>query len=73
MNFAKVAEIAAIAAMDDPSARNHEITRCYHGLSAAIAERTGICANWRTFATWASQQAGETIRGQDLRNKLNQV
>ena len=32
-------------------------------LSAAMHART---ADWCTFATWASRQAGNTIRGEDL-------
>lgn len=73
MSIPTTTEVAVIAAMEDPLARNYEITRCYHELSAAFAKRTGLCANWCTFATWASRQAGETIRGNDLRNKLEQV
>jgi hypothetical protein len=46
--------------------RNLEITQCYARLSAAMAQRTGPCANWCTYATWASRQAGRTIRGEDL-------
>ena len=29
-------------------------------------EPWGRCSNWCTFATWASRQAGQTIRGEDL-------
>jgi hypothetical protein len=32
----------------------------------AMTKRLGPCANWCTFATWASRQAGQTIRGEDL-------
>jgi hypothetical protein len=35
-----------------------------------MADRTGECANWCTFATWASKQAGQTIRKEDLRRLL---
>jgi hypothetical protein len=61
-----VDEVRRIGAMTDPVIRNLEITQCYGRLSAAVAERTGPCANWCTFATWASRQAGRTIRGEDL-------
>ena len=61
-----VAEVARISAMTDPVVRNLEITHCYGRLSAAMVQRTGDCANWCTFATWASRQAGRTIRGEDL-------
>ncbi|HUR84542.1 MAG TPA: hypothetical protein VMY78_04295 [Solirubrobacteraceae bacterium] len=61
-----VAEVRRIAAIESPVVRNLEITHCYGRLSAAMAQRTGPCANWCTFATWASRQAGRTIRGEDL-------
>lgn len=53
--------------------RNLQITQCYHELAAAMAARTGIHANWCTFATWASKQAGQTIRKEDLWRALEQV
>lgn len=53
-------------AIASPVVRNLEITHCYGRLSAAMEQRTGRCANWCTFATWASRQAGRTIRGEDL-------
>ena len=60
------AEVARIAAIANPVLRNLEITECYARLSAAFAPRTGLRANWCTFATWASRQAGRTIRSEDL-------
>ena len=35
-------------------------------MSSALAARVGPGANWCTFATWASKQAGQTIRTEDL-------
>jgi hypothetical protein len=61
-----VEEVRRIAAIANPVVRNLEITQCYARLSAAMEQRTGRCANWCTFATWASRQAGRTIRGEDL-------
>ena len=61
-----VEDVRRIAAMTDPVIRNLEITQCYGRLSVAMAQRTGPCANWCTYATWASRQAGRTIRGEDL-------
>ena len=58
-------EVRRIAAMRDPILRNLEITQCYWRLARAVAARTGVGANWCTFATWASKQAGSTIRGED--------
>lgn len=61
-----VEEVRRITAISNPVIRNLEITYCYGRLSAAMVERTGRCANWCTYATWASRQAGGTIRGEDL-------
>ncbi len=59
-------EVRRIVAIESPVVRNLEITHCHWRLSVAIAQRTGPCANWCTFAPWASRQAGRTIRGEDL-------
>ena len=59
-------EVRRIAAIADPVLRNLEITACYSCLAAAMAARGDPCSNWCTFATWASRQAGRTIRGEDL-------
>ena len=60
-------EVERIAALADPVVRNLQITQCYCELSRALAARTGGGpANWCTFATWASKQAGQTIREEDL-------
>ena len=61
-----VEDIDRIARLNDPILRNLQITQCYHELSECLAERNGFCANWCTFATWASRQAGQTIRREDL-------
>ncbi|HYI96857.1 MAG TPA: hypothetical protein VEX68_25165, partial [Bryobacteraceae bacterium] len=37
----------------------------------AFAARSGPGANWCTYATWASRQAGCTIRGEDLIERLH--
>lgn len=65
-------EVQAITAIPDPVIRNLRITECYHRLSRAFTARTGTCANWCTFATWASRQAGCTIRGEDLHTALSE-
>lgn len=59
-------EVRAIAALADPTIRNLRITQCYCELSTAFINRTGPVANWCTFATWASKQAGQSIRREDL-------
>jgi hypothetical protein len=62
-----VAEVERIAAISNPVIRNLQITHCYSLLAAEFAARSGEGANWCTYATWASRQAGRTIRGEDLR------
>jgi hypothetical protein len=59
-------EVERIAEIPDPVLRNLAITACYSRLAAAMAARGDPCSNWCTFATWASRQAGRTIRGEDL-------
>jgi hypothetical protein len=59
-------EIEAVAALGDPVLRNLRITHAYHELSRSLRPVTGASANWCTFATWASKQAGQTIRREDL-------
>lgn len=61
-----VDDVARIAALPDPVLRNLCITQVYFELSQAMARQTGSGANWCTFATWASKQAGQSIRGEDL-------
>lgn len=68
-----VAMVEKISALTEPINRNLQITYCYQQLSAAFAARTGIGANWCTFATWASKQAGQTIRREDLKRTLIQL
>jgi len=65
-----VADVERIAARTDPVVRNLQITQCYHELSAVVAQYIGPGANWCTFATWASKQAGQTIRKEDLARTL---
>lgn len=64
-----LAEVDRIAALSDPVIRNLQITQCYHELAAAMAARVSG-ANWCTFATWASKQAGQTIRKEDFARLL---
>jgi hypothetical protein len=59
-------EIDRIARLGDPILRNLQITQCYYEISQSVAGLTGFSANWCTFATWASKQAGQTIRLEDL-------
>ena len=63
-------DVDRIAAVADPVIRNLQITQAYHDLSAATAARLGPGANWCTYATWASKQAGRTIREEDIGRAL---
>jgi hypothetical protein len=56
--------------MSDRVIRNLQITACYADLAAASRARLGSAADWCTFATWASRQAGSTIRGEDLQDRF---
>ena len=61
-----VGEVDATAAVADPILRNLAITAAYSQLANAFASWLPGGANWCTFATWASKQAGCTIRKEDL-------
>jgi hypothetical protein len=63
-------DVDRIATIADPVIRNLRITQAYHELSAATAARLGPVANWCTYATWASKQAGLTIRKEDLKRSV---
>lgn len=65
-----VDEVQQIAAIANPVIRNLQITHCYSRLAAEFSARTGDGANWCTHATWASRQAGRTVRGEDLLEHL---
>lgn len=65
-----IVDVERIAALTDPVLRNWQITQCYHELALVLAERCGGGANWCCFATWASKQAGQTIRKEDLGRTL---
>jgi hypothetical protein len=69
----QVSEVEQISALDNPVIRNLHITQCYADLSTAMRARTASAADWCTFATWASKQAGSTIRGEDLVDKFDRI
>ncbi|MBI5915677.1 MAG: hypothetical protein HY842_09890 [Bacteroidetes bacterium] len=71
-NLTSISGVDNIAGLNDPIIRNLLITQSYHEISGAVSKRTGPSANWCTFATWASKQAGQTIRHEDLVNGLQQ-
>jgi len=65
-SYPSVADVDAVAAITDPVQRNLGITVAYGQLANAFAQRVPGGANWCTFATWASKQAGCTIRREDV-------
>jgi hypothetical protein len=66
-------DISRIADQPDPVARNRQITQCYHELAVALAHWLPDGANWCAVATWASRQAGQSIRREDLRRTLERL
>lgn len=70
MHTPTTADIQRIALINNPVLRNVLITQSYCELSQILMSRTGAVANWCTFATWASKQAGQSIRKEDLQRTL---
>lgn len=66
-------EIRRVAALQDPVIRNLQITQCYHELAVAARGALGEGANWCALATWASKQAGQSIRKEDLVRSFEQL
>ncbi len=66
-------DVERISAMTDPVARNRQITQAYHELAVATARLLPGGANWCAVATWASRQAGQTIRREDLRRAFERL
>jgi hypothetical protein len=66
MTTPTVEEVARIADISDPVIRNLNITQGYYELSLAMSKYTDGNPNWCTFAVWASKQAGQSIRKEDL-------
>jgi hypothetical protein len=70
MHSPNMADIRRIGLINNAVLRNVLITQSYYELSQMIMSRTGSVANWCTFATWASKQAGQSIRKEDLQRTL---
>jgi hypothetical protein len=66
-------DVARISAIGDAVARNRQITQAYHELAVAMARLLPGGANWCAMATWASRQAGQTIRREDLRRTFDRL
>ena len=67
------ADVRRIAALPDPVTRNLQITQSYHELAVSMARLLPGGANWCAVATWASRQAGYSIRREDLRRALERL
>jgi hypothetical protein len=61
-----ITDVERISGIPDPVIRNLNITQCYYELSKAMEELVGINPSWCTFAVWASKQAGQSIRREDI-------
>jgi len=72
-SYNTVEQVNQIASLNDAVVRNLQITQCYCELSAVFAKAMGDYANWCTFATWASKQAGQTIRHEDLQRTIESL
>lgn len=58
--------VAAIDALDDGALRNLWITQSYADLGRRLLDQLHTDQTWCTFAIWASQTAGLSIRGEEL-------
>ncbi len=67
------ADVERIVALPDPVVRNLQITQAYHELASALYQWLPGGANWCVVATWASRQAGYSIRREDLRRTLERL
>lgn len=63
-------DVARVAAMQDLVARNRAVTAGYHAFSSRLRTLLPGEVTWPTLATWASAQAGRTIRKEDLLRAL---
>jgi len=66
MKTPTIEDVSRIANISDPVIRNLNITQGYYELSQAMSKYTDGNPNWCTFAVWASKQAGQSIRKEDL-------
>jgi len=73
MNKPTVEDLSRIASISDPVIRNLNITEGYYELSQAMSKYTDGNLNWCTFAVWASKQAGQSIRKEDLSHTFEQL
>ncbi|MEM7093141.1 MAG: hypothetical protein AAF567_09065 [Actinomycetota bacterium] len=63
----------AIEAIVDPRVRNLWITESYADLATRLGAHLGTDHSWCTFAVWASNTAGVSIRGQELPGFVDEI
>lgn len=73
MSIPTVEDTIRIADINDPVIRNLNITQGYYELSQVMLKYTDGNPNWCTFAIWASKQAGQSIRKEDLSRTFEQL
>ena len=69
-SFPSPAEVVDIVDTGDPVRRNFRITVGYWRIASAMRERLRGGATWCAFGTWASRQAGSSIRKEDLERQV---
>lgn len=72
MTTPTAADIERIVSHPDPVVRNLQITQGYADLSAAFHAWLPEGANWCSLGVWASKQAGQSIRCEDVTALLRQ-
>lgn len=65
-DFPSPGECQRVGAIKDLVIRNLQVTQGYSEIARAFARRVPGRVNWSGFATWASKQAGNAIRSEDL-------
>ena len=73
METLTVKDVKEIASIEDPVIRNLNITQGYYELSQAMSKYTDGNPNWCTSAVWASKQAGQSIRKEDLSRTFENI
>ena len=73
METLTVKDVKEIASIEDPVIRNLNITQGYYELSQTMSKYTDGNPNWCTFAVWASKQAGQSIRKEDLSRTFENI
>ncbi|MAT05066.1 MAG: hypothetical protein CL424_08485 [Acidimicrobiaceae bacterium] len=66
-------DIARVAALPDPVLRNLWITEYYFRFARHLLDRLDIDQTWCTFAIWASNTAGVSIRQEELPHLVDEL